>query len=237
MPNSNCVGLRAARMLILGSGIVGLCSCQSVSPTVARGPAALEVTGVATPGLAVGEYLLGPADVIDVIVAYEPELSLDDVTVDSNGDVSVPLIGTVHVAGATASRAAREIQSRFAGRYLRDPQVSVNVSQFARQSVTVEGSVDSPGVYKIPGSSSLIQTLALARGPTRVAKLDQVLVFRTVNGQRLAAVFDLRRIRYGYEPDPLIIGGDVVVVGYSEVKGAFRDFLTGAPALAVFRPY
>jgi polysaccharide export outer membrane protein len=53
----------------------------------------------------------------------------------------------------------------------------------------------------------------------------------------MGAVFDLRRIRRGFDPDPLILGGDTVVVGYSELKGAFRDFLSAAPAIAVFRPY
>jgi polysaccharide export outer membrane protein len=53
----------------------------------------------------------------------------------------------------------------------------------------------------------------------------------------MGAIFDLRRIRRGFEPDPLILGGDIVVVGTSELKGAFRDFLGAAPVLAVFRPY
>jgi len=64
-----------------------------------------------------------------------------------------------------------------------------------------------------------------------------VIVFRTMNGQRMGAVFDARRIRYGYEPDPMILAGDVVVVGFSEVKGAYRDFLQIAPAAAVWRPF
>ena len=79
--------------------------------------------------------------------------------------------------------------------------------------------------------------MALARGPRRVAKLDEVFVFRTVNGQRLAARFDLRRIRYGYEPDPLILGGDKVVVGYSEVKGLLHTLVRSGAASGSFRPY
>lgn len=229
---------RICRILLLPTAAaVALGGCHTVSPTVVSGPAAQQVTGIAAPGTTSGAYLLGPADVLNVAVLYEPELSLEDATVDSNGDITVPLIGTVSVRGKTAGQVGTEIERRLAGRYLRDPHVAVNVVEYARQSVTVEGAVESPGLYKIPGSSSLLQTVALARGPTRTAKLNEVIVFRTVNGQRMAAVFDLRRIRTGYEPDPLVLGGDTVVVGYSELKGAFRDFIGAAPALSVFRPY
>jgi polysaccharide export outer membrane protein len=50
-------------------------------------------------------------------------------------------------------------------------------------------------------------------------------------------VFNLNHIRQGRSPDPEILGGDVVVIGYSAIKGAFRDFLSAAPALAAFRPF
>lgn len=225
------------RLLLLVIVSLTATACHTVSPTVLRGQAAINATGVASPGLTPGDYLIGPADVLNVTVLYEPDLSVSSATVDANGSISVPLVGMARVAGKTAAQAAEEIESRLAGRYVRDPHVAVNVTEFARQSVTVEGDVKVPGVYKIPPSSSLLQTLALARGPTGTAKLSEVIVFRTVNHQRMGALFDLRRIRYGYEPDPLILGGDVVVVGFSELKGVYRDFLSAAPALAVFRPY
>ncbi len=60
------------------------------------------------------------------------------------------------------------------------------------------------------------------------------MVFRTLNGQRMGAVFDLRRIRTGSAPDPQIVDGDVVVVGFSQLKGAYRDFLAATPLLGLF---
>lgn len=213
-----------------------LSGCHKISPTLVTGPQAVAATGTAVPGRTTAEYRLVPSDVIDVRVAYENDVSVDDVVIGTGGEISVPLIGEVRAAGLTAGELARSVEARLA-RYLRDPRVTVNVRKFALQTVTVEGSVEVPGVYDVPGTSSLLQAVALARGPTRTAELGEVIVFRTVNGQRMGAVFDLRRIRRGYDPDPLILGGDVVVVGYSELKGVFRDFLTAAPALAVFRPY
>jgi polysaccharide biosynthesis/export protein len=211
-------------------------ACHTVSPTVHQGPAAIAVTGIANEEMTIGEYRLGPGDILDVNVLYEPELMLDNATVDTNGLIQVPMVGPVRAAGMTAAELTLAIENGL-GRYLRDPQVSVNVTEFARQNVTVEGDVVEPGLYPIQGTSSLLQAVAIANGPTKTAKLSEVIVFRTVNGQRMGAVFDLRRIRYGYDPDPLVLGGDVIVVGYSEVKGAFRDFLGAAPVLAVFRPY
>jgi polysaccharide export outer membrane protein len=74
----------------------------------------------------------------------------------------------------------------------------------------------------------------MAQSPTRIAKLDDTVIFRTVDGQRMAARFDLKRIRAGLDPDPKIIGGDVVVVGFSSSKSVYRDVLTAAPIFNVF---
>ena len=82
-----------------------------------------------------------------------------------------------------------------------------------------------------------MEALALAQGPTRVAALDEALIFRTVNGQRMAARFNVREIGRGYAEDPEIQGRDVVVVGHSFIKAAWRDVLAAVPIFAVFRPY
>jgi len=223
--------------LPFGAGLLLLAGCHSVSPTVLSGPAALQTTGIANPQLIPGTYLIGPADELKVEVLYEPELSLEPTRVDMNGDIQVALIGPVHAAGKSAGELAREIQQRLGARYLRNPRVVVGVTDYARQNVTVEGDVTQPGVYRVQGTSSLLQALALAHGPKNTAKLDEIIVFRTLNGQRLAARFDLRRIRHGYDPDPLILGGDKVVVGYSELKGLLQAILRSGAASGSFRPY
>jgi polysaccharide export outer membrane protein len=60
------------------------------------------------------------------------------------------------------------------------------------------------------------------------------VVFRQLNGQRLAARFDLKSIRNGRAVDPQIIAGDIVVVGRSALKGAWYDLLQAAPLFNVF---
>ena len=183
------------------------------------------------------ETKIGPLDTLNVTVFREPELSLDDLRVDATGNLLFPLIGDVRAEGKTARELSVEIAKRLGEKYLVDPQVTVVVSSSVSQRIAIEGNVTEPGVYEIAGSSSLIEVIARAKSPTRVAKLDQIVVFRTIDGQRYGAVFDLKKIRAGSAPDPRLLGGDVVVVGFDGVKGAYRDFLQAAPILNLFRPF
>jgi len=66
--------------------------------------------------------------------------------------------------------------------------------------------------------------------------VKNVIVFRTVNGQKMAAMFDLQAIRSGRTPDPEIFGNDIVVVGESEVQKFLRNFGTGFPIIGRFIP-
>ncbi len=161
-------------------------------------------------------------------------MSLEKVPVDEAGSIQLPLIGQIDAQGLTAVGLSEVITDRLGARYIRDPRVVVQVVQRTARYVTVEGQVREPGVYEVDREDTLLSALARARSPTDVAKLNEIVVFRKVNGSRLGAVFNLEDIRTGRAPDPQIIGGDTVVVGFSSLKGAFRDFLRAAPALNVF---
>ena len=87
------------------------------------------------------------------------------------------------------------------------------------------------GVYEIQPGYTLLSALALAGSPTLEAKLDEVLVFRTVDGQRMGGRFDLTEVRAGRMADPQLIAGDVIVVGYSRSQGLYQDLLRVAPSV------
>jgi polysaccharide export outer membrane protein len=180
------------------------------------------------------EYVIGPLDTVSVDVFQEPDLSAKEVKVDAAGNVLLPLVGTVRAGGKTASELAAEVTGRLS-KYLVRPSVTVAANSIT-QKVTIEGEVNQPGVYEIKGNSSLIEALAMARSPSEVAALDQVVVFRTVDGKRTGAAFNLERIRAGADPDPVIIGGDRIVVGYSSIKGMWREFLK-FPVFNLFRRF
>ena len=83
----------------------------------------------------------------------------------------------------------------------------------------------------IEGSMSLLQAMALAQGPTRVAKTSEIIVFRTMGDKVFAAKFNLDLVRRGAQSNPQILGGDTVVVGRSALKGLYRDLLEISPLL------
>lgn len=223
----NPLNVIAAVLLML------LAACTTVRSELPRGEAAYTVFTPASAENVQRDYRLGPLDVVSIVVFQEPELSFQNLQIDASGNLLYPLVGSVRAQGKTASELSAEMASRL-GRFLVDPQVTVSVASSVSQRVTVEGAVTQPGVYDVKGSSSLLEALALARSPTRVAKLNEIVVFRNINGERHGAVFDLKRIRAGIDPDPEILGGDVVVVGFSFVQEAWRDILTAAPILNVF---
>ncbi len=181
------------------------------------------------------EYRIGVGDKLDVRVFQVEDLSFEELVVDTSGNINMPLIGAVRGAGRTAGEMSSDIAERLAARYLRDPQVTVTVKEAANQKITVDGAVTKPGVYEMRGSTSLLQAVAMAEGPTRVADLTKVAVFRMVDGQRSVAVFDLAAIRQGRASDPQVLGDDVIVVDTSRLNSTLREVVAAVPALAVFR--
>jgi polysaccharide biosynthesis/export protein len=174
-----------------------------------------------------------PLDRLQVSVFREPELSVEDVQVDEGGRVLLPLVGSMTAAGKSTEALSNEISQKLR-QYIRAPQVSVSVKQAAVRRVTVAGSVMEPGVYPLEGRTTLLQAVALAKGPSQVASLDQTLVFRTVNGQRTAARFDLGKIANGKDTDPEVLPGDTIAIGSSKLKTAWRDIVLTMRSFNVF---
>lgn len=183
------------------------------------------------------EYTIGVGDKLSVRVFQVPDLSFDQLVVDTSGDIQMPLIGAVRATGQTAGQLSTDIATRLSTQYLRNPQVTVTVTEAASQKITVDGAVTKPGVYEMRGATSLLQAVAMAEGPTGVADLTKVAVFRTIGGQRSVALFDLQAIRQGRADDPTVLGDDVIVVDTSRMSEAMRGIVGAIPALAVFRPF
>src|SRR5690606_25943421 len=181
------------------------------------------------------EYRIGVGDKLNVRVFQVPDLSFDQLVVDTSGNIQMPLIGAVTGAGRTASEISIDIAERLSAQYLRNPQVTVTVTEAASQKITLDGAVTKPGVYEMRGATSLLQAVAMAEGPTRVADLSRVAVFRTIEGKRAVALFDLEAIRQGRASDPQVLGDDVIVVDASRLNSALREIVGAVPALAVFR--
>jgi polysaccharide export outer membrane protein len=155
------------------------------------------------------------------------------VQVADTGTISLPLIGEVPASGRTAQEIERDLAKRLGAKYLRDPQVSVFVKEYNSQRITVEGAVKKPGVFPYRGRTTLLQSIALAEGLDAVSD-SNVIVFRTTDGKRAAARFDVAQIRSGKTTDPPLEPGDVVVVETHAVKELFQNLIKAAPLASVF---
>lgn len=211
-----------------------LAGCFSPSADLPRGPDAYRLIPTAAESGGAQEYRIGVLDTLSIRVFQEPELSFDEVSVNAAGTFNYPFVGEVAAAGKTPIELSRELEAGLGTRFIRNPQVVVGVVSSAAQRVTVDGQVVEPGVYEIAGTSSLVEAIARAKGLQFTGVDDEVIVFRNIDGQRFGAVFDLKQIREGKAPDPEILGGDRIVVGYSAVRGAYQDFLRAAPILNAF---
>lgn len=163
-------------------------------------------------------------DLLRVRVQQADELSTEG-RVDAAGDLTLPLLGPVRVAGRTAAAAASEIADRLRQDYMRDPHVELEVLEPAPREVTVLGAVKRSGVYRLQGETTLLGAIALAQGFDPLAKESGVILFRKdAAGRPVAYVVDTAAAQRGSSADPELQGGDRVVVPRS--GGAV--FLKGA---------
>lgn len=175
--------------------------------------------------------LIGPLDTIQVDVFNVPELTRE-IQVDASGRVSMPLIGTVEARGRTAQELAQAIETALRGRYVRNPEVTVNIRSSVSQVVTVDGQVVEPGLYPVTNQMTLMRAIASAKGLSEFARSRDVVILRTVDGRRMAGLYDVGAIRQGLYEDPAVYANDMIVVGDSPQRRLFRDFVALAPLLA-----
>jgi len=194
------------------------------------------------------DYVIGPEDLLDVQIFGQEDLNRQ-VRVNGEGEITLPLVGMVKVAGLSPKAIEQRLNQAYGCNYLRDPQVSLSVKEYRHQRVSVTGAVDKPGYYEIIGARRLLEVLAMAGGPqnkaTDAKAGDTVHVIRQ-QGNPQTAVIDLKRLQVQMDPavNILIHSGDVIHVpfaGTAYVLGgvnrpgaiAVRDNLTLKQALAM----
>lgn len=175
--------------------------------------------------------LIGPLDTIQVDVFNVPDLNRE-MQVDASGRISMPLAGTIDARGKTAAELAALIEAALRGRYVRSPEVTVNIKSSVSQVVTVDGQVTEPGLYPVTNQMTLTRVIASAKGFSEFARQEEVVILRTVNGRRMAGLYDVAAIRRGVYDDPAIYANDVIVVGDSPQRRRFRDFVSLSPLIA-----
>jgi polysaccharide export outer membrane protein len=197
------------------------------NPASFTAPDALPVANV------LAAYRLGVGDVVTVTVFNVDSLS-GDRQIDAAGYLNMPLIGTVAAVDKTPDELEKDLTAKLGARYLQNPQVTVSLKTAVARTVTVDGSVGQPGIYPVPDRTTLLKTIAMARGTSQGANPKKVVVFRQINGQRNAAAFDLTSIRDGVDPDPIIYANDIVVVDGKEISPTWMAVLQTVPLISLF---
>lgn len=208
------------------NGGVSTSSVKAISAGALPEPDRADLLGQSRP------YLVGPFDKLIIDVFGIEDLSRKEVQTDAGGRISFPLAGVIEVTGKTPAEIEEVIEERLRGRYVRNPQVTVNLRETVSQVITVDGEVKEPGLYPVIGRMTLMRAVATAKGATEFARLHDVVVFRTVNGQKMAGLYNLKAIRRGYYDDPEVFANDVVVVGDSSARRLFKDVIQVVPAIA-----
>ena len=190
------------------------------------------------PAIAVlpSDYKIAPMDTLTVKVFRAEDLS-GDYKVDLLGNIAMPLVGDVPAAGRTPQELSQLLIDKLGAKYFEHPDVSVTIKSSAGRNVTVDGAVTRAGAYPVLGQTSLIQAVALAGGTSEDANAHRVVIFRTIDGKREAAAFDLTSIRHGEMPDPPVYAGDIIVVDGSSVKATEKQIFQSFPLLGLFRPF
>ena len=175
--------------------------------------------------------LIGPLDTIQVEVVNIPDFSRE-MQVDASGRIAMPLAGTIDARGKTSEELAHTIEAALRKHYVRNPEVVVNIKSSVSQVATVDGQVVEPGLYPVTNQMTLMRAIASARGLTEFAREDDVVILRTVNGQRMAGLYNITAIRRGVYEDPRIYANDMIVVGDSPQRRLFRDLVALSPLIA-----
>lgn len=164
--------------------------------------------------------VLGSFDQVSIEVFGLPEFSRT-VTINRSGNISLPLTGEILASGKTPAQLNALVTQRLRDSYIRDPRVSINVTQVVSQVITVGGQVRAPGLYPVTGRMTLMRALARAEGTTDYARENYVLVFRRVGGRDVVGLYDVRAIKQGIYEDPEVFANDVVEVDDSRARRLF----------------
>jgi polysaccharide export outer membrane protein len=168
-------------------------SAATPAPAVTPAPAPAPVVpaGVDLPA----GYVVGPEDVLTIIVWREKDLS-NDVTVRPDGRITLPLINDVVAQGLTPDQLRDLLKTQF-DKYVEDSSVSVVVKQINSRKVFITGMVGKPGAYPLTATISVLQLISMAGGLNEFARAKEIVVMRTENGAPKAIKFNYEDVRKG----------------------------------------
>ncbi len=134
------------------------------------------------------DYLIGPGDELEVgIFALEAPDTTSTVirTVSQDGYITLPWVGSIGASGLSARQLEERSRAAYAGGYIRDPQVTVTVTEYRSAAVVVTGAVQRPGVYYLTTSRSTVLAILAQAGGLAEEAGDELLIVRSADSRRL----------------------------------------------------
>jgi protein involved in polysaccharide export with SLBB domain len=191
-------------------------AAQSAPGDNAAGPAAPAPRTSEAPSLSATspQYILRQGDVVQVKVYQEEDLTSVS-RIGKDGTITMPLLGSVKVVSNSLEQATVIVRDLLAKDYLVDPQINLNVTEFAKRRFTVLGQVQHPGTFEMPAEEAvtLLQAIATAGGYTRIANSRKITVQRTVGTENKLIRLDADAMALDKKEKPFeILPDDVVVV-------------------------
>ncbi len=157
---------------------------------------------------------LGVGDLIEMTVYNVPELATKT-RVSSSGDMYCPLIGYMHVAGLTAEEAQEAIEKRL-GEFVKNPHVSLFVSEYASQGASLLGEVAKPGIYPVLGQQHLFTLISAAGGLTEKAGRSLTVTHRS-DPDKPVTVPLTRNLDDTSETNIAVFPGDTIIVRKADI--------------------
>ncbi|MDI1250173.1 MAG: polysaccharide export protein [Lacunisphaera sp.] len=164
-------------------------------------------------------HTLALADKLRISVYQEDDLSTQ-ARIDARGRVNLPLLGEITIGGMTVTEAQAAVENAYKeGRYLRNPQVTINVEEYATREVSIQGQIRSPGRFSLPPESTytVVELVSKAGGITDIGKGTAVVITRILaDGTKKVFTVDVDSIIKGKKDnkseDFLLQTGDNVYV-------------------------
>jgi polysaccharide export outer membrane protein len=203
--------------LVEGQFAPGMTGSQVTGP-VSASPGARAAFPIGSGPNAPAGYLLSPNDYVGVEVFGEDDLRTSG-RLNPEGNLSVPLVGSVHLAGLTLTQAASRLTELYGRDYLVNPKVNVMLLSYAKRRFSIIGQVGRPGSYEMPESSpggiDLLEAIALAGGYTRIAAPERITVRRqSTKGDQIFKV-NAKKFNKGNGGGFRVEPGDTITVGES----------------------
>jgi polysaccharide biosynthesis/export protein len=200
-------------------------TAQNSSPAIAR-PANRPPANAGSSGTASSDsdpvLLLGSGDLLEVSVYNVPELTTK-ARVGNNGNVYLPLVDYIHVAGLTLEEAQSLVAKRLSdGGFVKDPHVTIFVDEYTSQGISVMGEVARPGVFPILGQRRLFDVISAAGGLTDRAGRSATLIHRDQPDKPITLAL-ARNLNDSTQSNVEVLPGDTLIVRKADVVYVVGD--------------